>query len=251
MTAEAQGWYQLNEHFWTIQGEGEHAGRTAVFLRLQGCPVGCPWCDSKLTWYAGGTRRHVEDLLALVASYPASELLVITGGEPLIHDLDALLSALHETHPDRETHLETSGVYPYKGQLRPRWTTLSPKAIADWHVEDNVLVGASEFKYVIDEAYDPQVTLEHLDRYRRLTSRPAPPVRLMPEGAPPRREMVDRTLHLLATHPTWRFGPRLQYDYPSVTALEGINNKQVSVAEARAAARMLRRGAEVSDNGAD
>ncbi len=237
-----QAWYQLNEHFWTIQGEGEHAGRTAVFLRLQGCPVGCPWCDSKLTWYAGGARRTVDELLAIMHDYPDSELIVITGGEPLIHNLDPLLEALHATFPTRETHLETSGAYPFKGALRPKWVTLSPKAVANWHVADNVLTRASELKYVVDEQYDPAATLTHLAHHAALRDGPSPPVRLMPEGAPPRREMVDRTLQLLAAHPTWRFGPRLQYDYPSVTALEGINNKQVSIAEARAAARALRRG---------
>lgn len=241
MITEEHDCYQLNEHFWSIQGEGEHVGRTAVFLRLQGCPVGCGWCDSKLTWYAGGTRHRVVELVGLVRDHPESELLVITGGEPLIHNLDALLAALHGAFPNRETHLETSGAYPFKGRLRPRWVTLSPKSAAGWQVAEDVLACASELKYVVDEAYDPEVTLAHLERYRLLTSAPGLPVRLMPEGSPPRPEMVDRVLRLLAAYPTWRFGPRLQYDYPSVAALEGVNNKQVSVAEARARARALRR----------
>lgn len=239
MTGERDGWYQVNEHFWSIQGEGEHAGRTAVFLRLQGCPVGCSWCDSKLTWYAGGTRLHVDDLVGIVRGYPEADLLVITGGEPLIHDLDALLDALHATFPDRQTHLETAGVYPFKGSLRPHWVTLSPKAIAGWQVAENVLRCASELKYVVDERYDPDVTIRHLAERRALTGEPDIPVRLMPEGCPPRPEMVDRTLRLLADYPAWRFGSRLQYAYPSVSALEGINNKQISAAEARARARAL------------
>ncbi len=240
MTSERAGFYQLNEHFWSIQGEGEHAGRTAVFLRLQGCPVGCPWCDSKLTWYAGGTRLHVDEVLAIVQGYPASELLVVTGGEPLIHDLDVLLGALHGAFPERETHLETSGAFGFKGDLRPGWVTLSPKAVAGWRVADDVLARASELKYVVDEAYEPAVTLGHLARHRELVGNVHLPVRLMPEGCPPRPVMVERTLHLIAEHPVWRFGPRLQYAYPSVTALEGINNKQITVAEARQRARAIR-----------
>lgn len=237
MTAERRGWYQLNEHFWSLQGEGEHAGRTAVFLRLQGCSIGCPWCDSKLTWYAGGARRHVDELVALVRDHPPADLLVVTGGEPLIHDLDALLAALHGAFPERETHLETAGVYPFKGARRPHWVTLSPKAAAGWRVADDVLAAASELKYVVDEDFAPRVALAHLARHRELTGRAPPPVRLMPEGAPPRHAMVERTLGLLAAHPTWRFGPRLQYAYPTVAALEGENNRQVSAAEARAHAR--------------
>src|SRR5947209_170346 len=116
--------YQLNEHFWTIQGEGEHAGRTAVLLRLQGCPVGCAWCDSKLTWFGGGEPATLDEIAAIVEQYPWSELLVVTGGEPLIYDLDPLFRLLRDHFSDRSIHIETSGALPYRGRIRPDWTTL-------------------------------------------------------------------------------------------------------------------------------
>jgi 7-carboxy-7-deazaguanine synthase len=231
--------YQLNEHFWTIQGEGEHAGYTAVFLRLQGCPVGCAWCDSKLTWYAGGQPVQVEDIPTIVHKYPASELIVVTGGEPLIYNLDPLFDILRKQFPERSIHVETSGVYPYKGSIRPDWTTVSPKYTVDFRVARNVLVAASELKYVVDEHF----TLESVDRHLQdIASHRSdwPPVRLMPEGSPPRREMVERTMDILRERPLWRFGPRLQYNHASIAEGEGLNNKLVSADYARTLAHNRR-----------
>lgn len=228
--------YQLNEHFWSIQGEGSHAGHTAVFLRLQGCPVGCAWCDSKLTWYAGGERIEVADIPAIVGQYPPSDLVVVTGGEPLLYDLDALFTSLREHVTDRAIHIETSGAYPYKGSLRPDWTTLSPKYPVDYRVAENVLAVASELKYVVDEHFDVEIVARHAAQ-REALGLPMPPVVLMPEGCPPRREMVGRVLDILRDHPDWRFGPRLQYDYATIAEGEGLNNRQVNVGDARRAAQ--------------
>jgi organic radical activating enzyme len=76
------------EHFYTLQGEGFHQGRAAYFIRLGGCDVGCVWCDVKDSWDA---HKHpllkIENLLFNISDTPA-ELVVITGGEPLMHNLD-------------------------------------------------------------------------------------------------------------------------------------------------------------------
>ncbi|PZS00107.1 MAG: 7-carboxy-7-deazaguanine synthase QueE [Chloroflexi bacterium] len=236
---------QLNEHFWSIQGEGAHAGRTAVFLRLQGCPVGCSWCDSKLTWYAGGERVAVEAIPEIVSVYPESELIVITGGEPLIYDLDPLLETLRRHFPQRSLHLETSGAFPYKGVERPNWTTLSPKYPVDFDVAPNVLLAASELKYVVDEHFTPEIVQRHEQELAAL-GRPLPPVCLMPEGCPPLAETVERTMQLLRRHPTWRFGPRLQYSHTAIAEGEGRNNQQVTSEDARAAAHRHRHEREAS-----
>jgi organic radical activating enzyme len=237
--------YGLNEHFWSVQGEGEHAGRTAVFLRLQGCPVGCEWCDSKLTWYAGGIQVAVEAFPGIVAQHPPSDLLVVTGGEPLIYDLDQLFRILREHFSDRSIHVETSGAYPYKGTERPDWTTLSPKYPVGFQVAPNVLAAANELKYVVDEHFLPDVAFEHLAQMKALGV-DEPVVRLMPEGCPPRREMVEHTMALLREHPGWRFGPRLQYDYGSIAEGEGLNNRQVAAEEARRRAHAHRLDREMT-----
>jgi 7-carboxy-7-deazaguanine synthase len=225
--------YQVHEMFRSIQGEGLHAGCTATFIRLQGCPVGCPWCDAKRTWYAGGVRMSVEMIVKHVNTLAPSKLLIVTGGEPLIYDLDTLFLALTDAFPKREIHLETSGAYPFKGHMRPHWTTLSPKRAAHWKVAPSVLDAADEIKVVIDAEYsdDDLTSLYWLATFA--------PVSLMPEGAPPTDTNVQRVLSLLDDHPTWRFCPRLQYDYPAITAREGDTNEKISITDARAESRQI------------
>ena len=111
------------EQFHSIQGEGVHTGRSALFIRLAGCNVGCSWCDTKHSWAAAAhPLRSVEQLVdAVRRSSPA--IVVITGGEPLEHNLDTLCASLAPLNIPR--HLETSGVAPLSGAFE--WITLSPK----------------------------------------------------------------------------------------------------------------------------
>jgi 7-carboxy-7-deazaguanine synthase len=111
------------EHFYTLQGEGCHQGRAAYFIRLGGCDVGCVWCDVKDSWDAGKHPLiNIEDLIKVVAKTPA-KLVVITGGEPLMHDLTALTASLKAN--GFETNIETSGSHPLSGIWD--WICLSPK----------------------------------------------------------------------------------------------------------------------------
>ena len=115
------------ETFHSLQGEGHHSGRSAFFIRLAGCNVGCPWCDTKHSWpKAAHPQRHLDDLAqeAAAAERQGAAFTVITGGEPLHHNLDALASALRESS-SHALHLETSGIDPLSGS--PDWITLSPK----------------------------------------------------------------------------------------------------------------------------
>ena len=111
------------EHFYTLQGEGFHQGKAAYFIRLGGCDVGCVWCDVKDSWDA---EKHplfkIEDLLSNISNTPA-ELVVINGGEPLMHNLDELTSALQAA--GLKTNIETSGAHPLSGHWD--WICLSPK----------------------------------------------------------------------------------------------------------------------------
>ncbi len=115
------------ETFHSLQGEGLHAGRSAFFIRLAGCNVGCSWCDTKASW---PSRQHPSRPLAVLvqetqaAAATGAAFVVITGGEPLHHDLGPLCSALAAV--DLPLHLETSGVDPLSGRFH--WITLSPKA---------------------------------------------------------------------------------------------------------------------------
>src|SRR6056297_2923736 len=100
----------LVEEFYTLQGEGYHAGHAAYFIRVGGCDVGCSWCDTKFSW--DPDLHPVVDIVEIVnraAKYPASAV-VVTGGEPLMVNLDPFTSLLKKE--DIETFLETSGAYP-------------------------------------------------------------------------------------------------------------------------------------------
>ncbi|NOU37640.1 MAG: 7-carboxy-7-deazaguanine synthase QueE [Ferruginibacter sp.] len=131
------------EHFYTIQGEGLHQGRAAYFIRLGGCDVGCVWCDVKDSWDA---TKHIQiDVETLVKDVKktAAKLVVITGGEPLMHNLDTLSNALQEA--GLETNIETSGSSPLSGTWN--WICLSPKKFKAPLTE--VVPFANELKIVI------------------------------------------------------------------------------------------------------
>lgn len=111
------------EQFYTLQGEGYHQGRAAYFIRLGGCDVGCVWCDVKDSWDATKhPQMSVQELLQNVIQTPA-QIVVITGGEPLMHDLGPLTQALQQA--GLKTHIETSGSHPLSGSWD--WICLSPK----------------------------------------------------------------------------------------------------------------------------
>lgn len=111
------------EAFYTIQGEGFHQGRAAYFVRLGGCDVGCVWCDVKDSWDASLHPRQTIGEIVEGARANPGDLVVVTGGEPLMHDCSALTGALHRA--GLHTHIETSGAYPVSGDWD--WVCLSPK----------------------------------------------------------------------------------------------------------------------------
>ena len=121
------------ECFHSLQGEGEHAGRSAYFIRLASCKVRCPWCDTKDSWNA---ELHEQQSLIDISTRTAkaqkegAAFVVITGGEPLHHNLDLLFkeirrSTLNLDNKSIPIHIETSGVDILSGN--PDWITLSPK----------------------------------------------------------------------------------------------------------------------------
>lgn len=131
------------EHFYTLQGEGFHQGKAAYFIRLGGCDVGCVWCDVKESWDAGKHPKYsIEDLVAEVKKTP-TEIVVITGGEPLMHNLDALTAAMQQA--GLQTNIETSGSHPLSGSWD--WICLSPKKFKA--PLDSVVPHANELKVVV------------------------------------------------------------------------------------------------------
>lgn len=113
----------LMEAFYTIQGEGYHSGKAAYFIRLGGCDVGCHWCDVKDSWDLERWPSHTVDEMVKAAAENPARLAVITGGEPLMHNLDVLCEQLQSA--GFKTNIETSGAYPLSGTWD--WICVSPK----------------------------------------------------------------------------------------------------------------------------
>ncbi len=133
----------LMEHFYTLQGEGRFTGHASYFIRLGGCDVGCVWCDVKDSWDA--SKHPLVPIAEIVASVVASgtKIAVITGGEPMMHNLDLLTDMLKSK--GIRTHVETSGAHPLSGSWD--WICLSPKKFKA--PLDEMIAVAHELKTVI------------------------------------------------------------------------------------------------------
>ena len=140
--------YPVMEMFYSLQGEGYHQGKAAYFIRLAGCDVGCVWCDVKESWDAS---KHpvlsIEEIVSSALAHPG-RLAIITGGEPLLYNLDALTAALKKA--GFEINIETSGSSPMSGNWD--WVCLSPKKFKAPLTES--IAAASELKVVIFNKHD-------------------------------------------------------------------------------------------------
>jgi len=132
----------LMEAFYSLQGEGFYKGTAAYFIRLGGCDVGCHWCDVKESWAAEAHPLVPVDTIVTDA-LAHSKTMIITGGEPLMWNLDLLTEKLRAA--GARTHIETSGAHPLSGTFD--WICLSPKKIK--RPVGDVLQKANELKMVI------------------------------------------------------------------------------------------------------
>ncbi len=155
MSENATITYPVMEHFYTIQGEGKFTGTAAYFIRIGGCDVGCVWCDVKESWDAAvHPKLSVITLLEEVKKYPG-ELVVITGGEPAMVDLTALIDGLKSI--GKQVAIETSGAHPLIGEVD--WYTFSPKKFKAPVAE--AFDKANELKVVISHPSDFAWAEEH------------------------------------------------------------------------------------------
>jgi organic radical activating enzyme len=131
------------EAFYTIQGEGFYQGKAAYFIRLGGCDVGCHWCDVKESWDAEAHPKiEILEIVKEAAKYPG-RMAVVTGGEPLMHNLDLLCETLHTF--GFQTNIETSGAHPLSGKWD--WICFSPKKFKAPH--PSIYPEAHELKVII------------------------------------------------------------------------------------------------------
>ena len=179
------------EDFYTLQGEGFHQGKAAYFIRLGGCDVGCVWCDVKDSWDA---ERHpklkVENLKLKVKETPA-EIVVVTGGEPLMHDLAELTKELQ--FAGLKTHIETSGAHPLSGTWD--WICLSPKKFKA--PLPGIAPLANELKIVVFNKSD----FDWAEKYAALVS-PSCKLFLQPEWDKA-AEITPLIIEYIKAHPQW------------------------------------------------
>ena len=206
---------RIAETFYSIQGEGATAGVPAVFVRLQGCSVGCGWCDTKYSWDpAAGREVELPALLDEVAAFPCRRV-VITGGEPLESPLfTPLAGALGERGYALE--VETSGILPppadadggiqwnvsvkLSGSGVPERVRINPDAIRAFRAR------RAWWKLVVSRTAEVNEVLRLVERF----DLPHERVLLQPEGLRP-EEITTRTPWLveMCKEHGFRFSPRL------------------------------------------
>jgi 7-carboxy-7-deazaguanine synthase len=182
----------LMEDFYTIQGEGFYQGSAAYFIRLGGCEVRCVWCDVKDSWDVNAHPKTDVSQIAEKAKASGSKIVVVTGGEPSMHDLTALTAALKSA--GLSTHIETSGAYPLTGQWD--WVCFSPKKFKPPH--PSVSHKANELKVVIFHKSD----LAWAEEFARQVGT-ACELYLQPEWSK-EKEILPLIIDYVKNHPQWK-----------------------------------------------
>ena len=185
------------EMFYSLQGEGFYQGRAAFFIRLAGCDVGCVWCDVKESWDASKyPTLSIEDIVAAAKVHPG-RLAIITGGEPLLYNLDPLTTALKAA--GFETNIETSGSSPMSGHWD--WICLSPKKFKA-PLEENISL-ASELKVVVFNKHD----FDWAETYAKQVS-PSCKLYLQPEWDKA-AQITPLVIDYIKANPQWELSAQL------------------------------------------
>jgi 7-carboxy-7-deazaguanine synthase len=138
----------LVEEFFSLQGEGYHTGKAAYFIRLGGCDVGCSWCDSRFSWNPNLHPMVETDAIINRVIISGTDSVVVTGGEPLMWNLDYLCAGLKKNNITN--FIETSGAYPLSGDWD--WICLSPKR--NMPPITDICKVADELKVIIQDKSD-------------------------------------------------------------------------------------------------
>lgn len=182
----------IMESFSTLQGEGFHTGKASWFIRTGGCDVGCHWCDVKESWDANAhPSKTVKEIVDDVKTANA-EIVIITGGEPLMYDMDILTSAIRDS--DKKVHVETSGTHKLTGSWD--WICFSPKKfkspLPEFYQESH------ELKVVIYHPSDIEWAEEHARKMH-------PNARLYMQPEWSRKEKVlPIIIDYIRNNPHWR-----------------------------------------------
>ncbi len=182
----------LMEDFYTIQGEGFYQGTAAYFIRLGGCEVRCVWCDLKDSWDVDAHPKVEVKQIAAKAKASGSKIVVVTGGEPTMHNLSALTQELKLA--GLRTHIETSGAYPITGDWD--WVCFSPKKFKPPH--SSVSEKADELKVVIFHKTDFAWAEEFAKKVK-----PDCELFLQPEWSK-EKDILPQLIEYVKTNPQWK-----------------------------------------------
>lgn len=181
----------LMEDFYTIQGEGYHTGKPAYFTRIGGCDVGCSWCDVKESWNAATWPLTPTDEIVKRIASCVCKSVVVTGGEPLMYNLDYLCKELKSRNI--QTFLETSGSHPLSGNWD--WICLSPKKYSP--PLEEIYNKADEFKVIIQSKGDFEWAEKNVHRLRKDSK-----LYLQPEWSKV-DILMEEIVEYVKLHPQW------------------------------------------------
>lgn len=186
---------RVNEIFYSLQGEGFHTGTAAVFVRLSGCNLQCPFCDTR---HEEGIEMSEEEILLQVSEYE-SDMVVITGGEPAIQITESLVDKLHQI--GKFVAVETNGTLPLPSNID--WITVSPKNAYLGEIARPILESAHELKLVYDGKIAPELYENIKTNYRFLQ-----PCDMGDDVQ--NRMVVDKTVDYCKKNPQWRLSLQTQ-----------------------------------------
>jgi 7-carboxy-7-deazaguanine synthase len=182
---------KINEIFWSAQGEGLNSGFSSIFIRLAGCSLRCPYCDTRGAW-RGGREMSLAEIVAAVAALRVATpgaRLVVTGGEPLEQDLKELVKALRRQR--YFVAVETNGLHFQ--DLPFDWWTVSPKDVSSYRVHPRLWERISEIKLLVTPALD-------LATLRKMRGRSQAPILLQPEWGARRKYRLAFDLFTACAH---------------------------------------------------
>ncbi len=182
------------EHFYTLQGEGAFTGHAAYFVRLGGCDVGCVWCDVKESWDVNAHPHITIQNIVSFITEAKSPIAVITGGEPLMHNLDLLTEYIQSK--GIRTHIETSASHQLSGSWD--WICVSPKKFKAPLPE--ILIKANELKVIIFNKSD----FEWAEKHAALVGKDCQ-LFLQPEWDQ-QAKMLPLIIDYVKQNPKWKIG---------------------------------------------
>jgi 7-carboxy-7-deazaguanine synthase len=189
---------QINDLFWTLQGEGRWTGRRALFVRMPFCNYDCPWCDTEYNSY----KNFSEEEFVNFCKKESARFAVITGGEPTLHkDTPRVIALLKKMN--FFIACETNGSFPIPEGID--FPTVSPKQFTQgkhepFFVHNDVFSKAKEWKYVVDTHFDFAI----LDKHNREWAKDNKiEYSLSPEFSQ-MEENVKKIIAYIQIHPHWK-----------------------------------------------